>query len=215
MLEDIQKVAIIGAGIMGHGIAQSIAMAGYSVLIEDLDEGILVQEYQEDSIWGDIDSIKSVVNTLEYVKSGDSVYLEGVITLTGAIEANESSKICGRHETQKLLNISETNDFVFFVPFGSGNLNYLEMNISFDGNPSSGLFNLGSTVNGYGFRKFYLNSSTTEFSDATGGSLTTKSGWIDISSNNSINFENSFSITDLNDAEYTGYINVNISELNK
>jgi len=43
MLEDVQKIAIIGAGIMGHGIAQSIAMAGYSVWLEDLNESILTQ----------------------------------------------------------------------------------------------------------------------------------------------------------------------------
>ena len=29
--EDIQNVAVIGAGLMGHGIAQEFAMAGYKV----------------------------------------------------------------------------------------------------------------------------------------------------------------------------------------
>ena len=31
MKEDIKKVAVIGAGTMGHGIAQSFAQAGYQV----------------------------------------------------------------------------------------------------------------------------------------------------------------------------------------
>ncbi|MFX0212281.1 MAG: 3-hydroxyacyl-CoA dehydrogenase family protein [Candidatus Hodarchaeota archaeon] len=43
MLEDVQKIAVIGAGIMGHGIAQTIAMAGYSVCLEDLNESILAR----------------------------------------------------------------------------------------------------------------------------------------------------------------------------
>ena len=30
-MEDIKKVAVIGAGTMGHGIAQAFAYAGYQV----------------------------------------------------------------------------------------------------------------------------------------------------------------------------------------
>lgn len=40
-VEDIRKAAIIGAGIMGHGIAQSLATAGYSVRITDVNKGAL------------------------------------------------------------------------------------------------------------------------------------------------------------------------------
>src|SRR5947199_1225267 len=34
----IEKVAIIGAGTMGHGIAQVAAQAGYTVTLEDVTE---------------------------------------------------------------------------------------------------------------------------------------------------------------------------------
>lgn len=29
--EDVQKIAVVGAGLMGHGIAQEFALAGYPV----------------------------------------------------------------------------------------------------------------------------------------------------------------------------------------
>ena len=35
-LEDIRKIAILGAGAMGHGIAQVCAMAGYNVVMRDI-----------------------------------------------------------------------------------------------------------------------------------------------------------------------------------
>lgn len=41
-LEDISKIAVIGAGTMGQGIAQICAMAGYEVVIYDLSEQTLV-----------------------------------------------------------------------------------------------------------------------------------------------------------------------------
>jgi 3-hydroxybutyryl-CoA dehydrogenase len=40
-LRQIKKVAVIGAGIMGHGFAQIFAQKGYSVFLYDIDEKIL------------------------------------------------------------------------------------------------------------------------------------------------------------------------------
>jgi 3-hydroxybutyryl-CoA dehydrogenase len=40
-LSQIRKVAVIGAGIMGHGFAQIFAQKGYSVSLYDIDEKIL------------------------------------------------------------------------------------------------------------------------------------------------------------------------------
>ncbi|MHA1594320.1 MAG: 3-hydroxyacyl-CoA dehydrogenase/enoyl-CoA hydratase family protein [Candidatus Baldrarchaeia archaeon] len=40
-VEDIKKIAVIGAGIMGHGIAQIAAMAGYEVHLVDIKQEIL------------------------------------------------------------------------------------------------------------------------------------------------------------------------------
>ena len=40
-LDDIRNIAVIGAGIMGHGIAQSFLMGGYPVQLYDIREDIL------------------------------------------------------------------------------------------------------------------------------------------------------------------------------
>lgn len=36
-VEEIKKVAVVGAGLMGHGIAQEFALAGYDVRLHDVD----------------------------------------------------------------------------------------------------------------------------------------------------------------------------------
>ena len=46
MSEGIEKVAVIGAGMMGHGIAQVFAMKGYQVNLLDIDEEILKKAKQ-------------------------------------------------------------------------------------------------------------------------------------------------------------------------
>lgn len=43
MDSDVQKVAIIGAGAMGHGIAQVFAMGGFQVKLVDVDGNVLVE----------------------------------------------------------------------------------------------------------------------------------------------------------------------------
>lgn len=40
-IEDIHKVSVLGAGIMGHGIAQSFLMAGYPVSLYDIKDSVL------------------------------------------------------------------------------------------------------------------------------------------------------------------------------
>jgi 3-hydroxybutyryl-CoA dehydrogenase len=40
-LEEIQSIAVLGAGIMGHGIAQSFLMGGYPVRLYDIRESVL------------------------------------------------------------------------------------------------------------------------------------------------------------------------------
>jgi len=39
--EDVRTVAVIGAGLMGHGIAQIFAQAGYDVILRDIEKTIL------------------------------------------------------------------------------------------------------------------------------------------------------------------------------
>ena len=36
-----QRISVIGAGTMGHGIAQVAAMSGYDTILTDLDEAVL------------------------------------------------------------------------------------------------------------------------------------------------------------------------------
>jgi len=40
-LEDVRSVAVVGAGIMGHGIAQTLATAGYAVAMNDISKDLL------------------------------------------------------------------------------------------------------------------------------------------------------------------------------
>ena len=42
-VEDIRKVAVVGAGVMGHGIAQVFAQNGYEVFLYDISHDILQQ----------------------------------------------------------------------------------------------------------------------------------------------------------------------------
>lgn len=42
-VEDIKTIAVVGAGLMGHGIAQEFALAGYDVRLQDLTEATLQQ----------------------------------------------------------------------------------------------------------------------------------------------------------------------------
>ena len=41
MAQKIKKVGVLGAGLMGHGIAQVAAQAGYQVALRELDEETL------------------------------------------------------------------------------------------------------------------------------------------------------------------------------
>jgi enoyl-CoA hydratase/3-hydroxyacyl-CoA dehydrogenase len=49
-LEDINRITVLGAGNMGHGIAEVAAMAGYEVTLRDINEE-LVQEGYDDIEW--------------------------------------------------------------------------------------------------------------------------------------------------------------------
>ncbi|HEX7033407.1 MAG TPA: 3-hydroxyacyl-CoA dehydrogenase family protein [Nitrososphaera sp.] len=40
-LSTINKIAVLGSGVMGHGIAQVSAMAGYNVVLRDIDQSFL------------------------------------------------------------------------------------------------------------------------------------------------------------------------------
>jgi enoyl-CoA hydratase/3-hydroxyacyl-CoA dehydrogenase len=46
-LEDIQTVAVMGAGTMGHGIAEVAALAGYDVRLRDVEEDLVRDGYEQ------------------------------------------------------------------------------------------------------------------------------------------------------------------------
>ena len=41
MAQQIEKVGVLGAGLMGHGIAQVAAQSGYEVVVREVDEATL------------------------------------------------------------------------------------------------------------------------------------------------------------------------------
>ncbi|MFC4988738.1 3-hydroxyacyl-CoA dehydrogenase/enoyl-CoA hydratase family protein [Saliphagus infecundisoli] len=46
-LEDVNSVAVLGAGNMGHGIAEVVAIAGYDVAIRDINEDLVSDGYDD------------------------------------------------------------------------------------------------------------------------------------------------------------------------
>ncbi|WP_335999335.1 3-hydroxyacyl-CoA dehydrogenase/enoyl-CoA hydratase family protein [Halorientalis halophila] len=46
-LDDIDRVAVLGAGNMGHGITEVVAMAGYDVVMRDIEQEIVDEGYQD------------------------------------------------------------------------------------------------------------------------------------------------------------------------
>ena len=46
-LDDINTVAVLGAGNMGHGIAEVAAMAGFEVTMRDIDEELVQSGYDD------------------------------------------------------------------------------------------------------------------------------------------------------------------------
>jgi len=88
-LEDIKTIAVIGAGSMGHGIAQLAATAGYNVMLRDIDEEAVKAGYgkiewslnkfvEKERISADdskaiLDRITPVVDMKEAVQNADYV----------------------------------------------------------------------------------------------------------------------------------------------
>jgi 3-hydroxybutyryl-CoA dehydrogenase len=85
----LERIAVIGAGLMGHGIAQVFAVHGHNVSITDMDEGILQ------------DAVRNVRNNLAFLA-------ENGIGETSAIEDTLSRIKC----TLDLENAAHDADFV-------------------------------------------------------------------------------------------------------
>jgi enoyl-CoA hydratase/3-hydroxyacyl-CoA dehydrogenase len=46
-VDDIERVAVLGAGSMGHGIAEVAALAGYDVSLRDIEEELVTRGYEQ------------------------------------------------------------------------------------------------------------------------------------------------------------------------
>ncbi|MBI1730206.1 enoyl-CoA hydratase/isomerase family protein [Candidatus Acetothermia bacterium] len=88
-LEDIKTIAVIGAGTMGHGIAELAALAGYNVVMRDINEELVQKGYKAiewslnkfaekgtmtpDQAKATLKRVKAVVDIKEAVKDADFV----------------------------------------------------------------------------------------------------------------------------------------------
>ena len=45
--DDIERIAVLGAGNMGHGIAEVAALAGYDVTMRDINEEFVQDGYDQ------------------------------------------------------------------------------------------------------------------------------------------------------------------------
>ena len=98
-LEDISKIAVIGAGTMGQGIAQICAMAGYEVVIYDLSEQALVTAEANISTnldkgieRGKVTKAEKIVSLERITFSGDERSLVADVIIEAIIENLEVKK---------------------------------------------------------------------------------------------------------------------------
>ncbi|MDI6761428.1 MAG: 3-hydroxyacyl-CoA dehydrogenase NAD-binding domain-containing protein [Thermodesulfobacteriota bacterium] len=88
-LSQIKKIGVIGSGIMGHGIGQTFALAGYEVMLKDISEAILEK-------------------ALRRIRSNLDTFIEfGITTPVAAREAFERIKT-----NKNLKATAEESDFV-------------------------------------------------------------------------------------------------------
>lgn len=69
-LSEIKNIAVIGAGLMGHGFAQIFASRGYSVILQDLSNEILDKAVQ---------NIRSNLETMAQYGRADKAEINGII----------------------------------------------------------------------------------------------------------------------------------------
>jgi 3-hydroxybutyryl-CoA dehydrogenase len=101
MADDIKKIAVVGAGTMGHGIAQCFAQAGYEAVIvartqKTLDRARVLIESSlktmaEQGIL-DKDSIKASLNRIKAINSLEEAVSDADIVVETIIEELEAKK---------------------------------------------------------------------------------------------------------------------------
>ena len=78
-LDDIQQIAVIGAGLMGHGIAQEFAFAGYQVHLHDVSQAQVdagmerIRDNLEVFVENDLARPNQVDGTLDRIQGSDQL----------------------------------------------------------------------------------------------------------------------------------------------
>jgi enoyl-CoA hydratase/3-hydroxyacyl-CoA dehydrogenase len=83
-LEDIETITVLGAGTMGHGIAEVAALAGYDVRLRDIEEKI-VQDGYEQIEWS-LDKLAEKDIISEDARDAAVASVEPVVDLEAAVE---------------------------------------------------------------------------------------------------------------------------------
>src|SRR3546814_6003326 len=92
--EDVKKIGVLGGGVMGGGIAQVLAVAGYDVVVRDLTDEVIDQTRDAifESKWGMKRAVE--VGKLEFDKCAEAMQrisfttdLQGLADVDMVIEA--------------------------------------------------------------------------------------------------------------------------------
>ncbi len=84
MLMDLKNITVLGSGVMGHGIAQVSATAGYNVVLRDIEQGFL-DKAMEKIRW----SLDKLVSKEKISKDeGDAIFSR----ITPRVDLNEAVK---------------------------------------------------------------------------------------------------------------------------
>ncbi len=87
-LEDVKKIAVIGSGAMGHGIAQVFAQAGYQVSMKDIR-----QEFLDNAVAKVRESLAFLVNKGKMAQEVMDATMKNLITTTDTAEAVKGAQI--------------------------------------------------------------------------------------------------------------------------
>ena len=82
--EDVKKIAMIGAGDMGHGIAASCLLGGYTVVLRDID-----QKFVDKGVAG---IIKSLEKFKEKGKITPDAFAHALVRLIPMVDLKEAVK---------------------------------------------------------------------------------------------------------------------------
>ncbi|MBS7288695.1 MAG: 3-hydroxyacyl-CoA dehydrogenase, partial [Candidatus Freyarchaeota archaeon] len=90
-IDDVRKIGVVGAGVMGHGIAQVCARGGYEVVLVDVSDEVLAK-------------------ALQLIRSGP-FGLEKLVQ-KGKMSVEEAEKVMGRIRATTFLKELEDVDFL-------------------------------------------------------------------------------------------------------